>query len=91
MKRRQSITSVGIADETKLVNITGGLAIGIGADAGVTGSVTVNEIDNFVWARALGDNTLNAADGGVRLSATGKVEADILKTLSEAFTPDASK
>ena len=53
------------ADETNLTNVTGGLAIQVNGDAGVTGSVTVNEIDNFVWARALGDNTLNAAGGGV--------------------------
>jgi hypothetical protein len=60
------------ADETRVSQIIGGLAITSGADAGVTGSVSVNQIDNLVWARALGSNGLNARDGGVRLSATGE-------------------
>ncbi|MFC1895392.1 LEPR-XLL domain-containing protein, partial [Thermodesulfobacteriota bacterium] len=62
------------ADETNLLTITGGLQIGLGADAGVTGSVTVNDIENFVWAKALGDNTLNASGGGITLDADAKVD-----------------
>ncbi|RUU49631.1 hypothetical protein EOD07_33985, partial [Mesorhizobium sp. M2C.T.Ca.TU.002.02.1.1] len=65
------------AGETNLTNVTGGLAITVqGGDAGITGSVTVNEVDNFVWASALGGNTLNAAGGGVRLDSHAKVDID---------------
>ncbi|WP_189510130.1 LEPR-XLL domain-containing protein [Mesorhizobium sp. M1D.F.Ca.ET.043.01.1.1] len=65
------------AGETNLTNVTGGLTITLGGgDAGITGSVTVNEVDNFVWASALGGNTLNAAGGGVRLDSHAKVDID---------------
>jgi len=62
------------ADKTNLLNITGGISFAWDGDAGVTGSVTVNDIENFVWAKALGNNTLNTKDGGVTLDADAKVD-----------------
>ncbi|MGD8330585.1 MAG: hypothetical protein PVJ49_14220, partial [Acidobacteriota bacterium] len=70
---------VRAADETNILNIVGGLTITLGGgDPGITGSVSVDEVENTVWARALGGNTLNSAGGGVRFSATGATNIDTI-------------
>ncbi|MGD8418987.1 MAG: hypothetical protein PVJ78_01070, partial [Gammaproteobacteria bacterium] len=73
------------SDETNVTNVTGGLAITIDGDAGITGSVTVNDVDNFVSARAMGDNTLTSSGGGVTVDADAKVDIDAV-TIAVAGT-----
>ena len=69
---------VRATDETNVTNDLGGLTFVLNGDAGVTGSVVVNIVDSTTWARALGDNTLNARGGGVTFDANGKNDIDAL-------------
>ncbi|WP_108257940.1 beta strand repeat-containing protein [Mangrovicoccus ximenensis] len=76
------ITVIG-SDETNLDQTIGGLSFVLGSGGGITGSVSVSVIDQATWARALGQNVLNARDGGIRFDAHQKTAVN---TDPESFT-----